>query len=490
MNKLALKFIVSFFLINLLVIPFVNKVYADVNPIDKRIGVHNQAGDYPYLGKPFFKKSFDDIKAYGFSNYGTIFGPLSCAKTADYPNGTYQDTSHCSGTWFSDTLVSYAQKEPYRSLLDSSFNSLNLEAELVLDRINYQDGGVVIGSGTAMTQGQVDLLYSEFYQFTKYLLDRYKNNPKIIILESMNEMDWQVLRNKGLDQNANPDQVNLDNAVLFWNTVQNAIYKARVENTTSKLKVYHGCELNLVKKAINAGSSGMRTVLNDVVPRTFCDLYGYSAYEFLETNITESDFQNLLNYFQSKVTFTSGPYGSKNVYVSEVSVPENYGGHSPVILNDRLGKLIHSGLSWGVPYIYLWEIYDNNCAPTGSNTYTSSQNSCTTFGAACAAAFSCVGNYIIKPDGAPSTMYSLVQSQYSTPPVVATTECGSLDSTSDDTLGILDFQSFAAAYKQPCENDEKIWKSCGSKDVNNDKAINIIDFSHFAQRYKNGSCSV
>lgn len=455
--------------------------------IDKRIGVHNQAGDYPFQGKLFFQNSNTKLRELGFTNFGLIFGALSCAKNSDYPNGTYQDTSHCSGTWFSDSLVDYAKKEPYKGLLDSSFTTLNLEAELVLDRINFQDGGVVIGSGSPMSQSQIDLLYSEFYELTKYLLDRYKNNDKVIILESMNEMDWQVLRNKGMDKNANPDQVNLDNAVLFWNTVQNAIYKARIENQTSKLKVYHGCELNLVKKAQSA-PTGVRTVLNDVVPRTFCDLYGYSGYEFLENNITETDFQNILTYFQSKITFKQGPYGDKNIYVSEISVPENYPGYSSAILADRLSKLIQGGLSWGVPYIYLWEIYDNNCSPTGNNSYSSSQNSCSTLGSICAAAFSCVGNYIIKPDGNTSTMYNLVNQFYSVPSTIITNDCGSLDVNEDNVLGIQDLQEFANAYKNPCKNDQAIWKSCGSKDSNGDNNINLADLMYFAERYKTSSC--
>src|SRR5690348_10339470 len=65
---------------------------ATLNGIDKRIGVHNQAPDYPYLGSSLFQTALNKEKSLGFQNYAMLFGPLSCAHVPapEYPNGSYQ----------------------------------------------------------------------------------------------------------------------------------------------------------------------------------------------------------------------------------------------------------------------------------------------------------------------------------------------------------------------------------------------------------------
>ena len=83
-------------------------------------------------------------------------------------------------------------------------------------------------------------------------------------------------------------------------------------------------------------------------------------------------------------------FGNKNVYVSELGIPETE------YLNTFVQKIkerIEGALNWGVPYILYWQIYGNVC-----DSFDDLQ--------------SCRGFWIKKPTSELSEVYSEVYLDY------------------------------------------------------------------------------
>jgi hypothetical protein len=138
------------------------------------------------------------------------------------------------------------------------------------------------------------------------------------------------------------------------------------------VNVYHAAEVNLVLDAM----AGKASVTNDVLPRTHCDLYSYSAYE---TSIDGSHFRAALNYIATRAP-DSRAFGAHNVYVGEFGVPENERGAA--YARASLRRTIDDALAWGCPYVVYWQVYDNECKTRAT-----------------ADPRACRGFWLVKPDG-------------------------------------------------------------------------------------------
>jgi hypothetical protein len=115
--------------------------------------------------------------------------------------------------------------------------------------------------------------------------------------------------------------------------------------------VAHAAEVNLVVR----GMQGKKSMVNDVLPKTHCDLYSYSTYD---SSLSEdaAPFKAALDYLKAKAP-DSALFGADNVYVGEFGVPEND------FTTARHVKIIKSNtetaLAWGARYIVYWQLYCN-----------------------------------------------------------------------------------------------------------------------------------
>jgi hypothetical protein len=215
-------------------------------------------------------------------------------------------------------------------------------------------------SGPLFTAGQLDNTYREFYDLTRYLIDKYRGSNKNFILQTVNEMDWTLLPPDSLgfpDKKKDPVERRLDNAVSYWNTIQDAIDAARRDASPVGVGVFQGCEINHVLKVLQGHGEA---AVSKLVPRTRCDLYGYSAYD---TGFGKaSTFIKALNYIEEKARKGDArsvePFSKKRVYISELGYREK---SNQFFRLTNMVKNMDEALKWGVPVINLWTLFDNEC---------------------------------------------------------------------------------------------------------------------------------
>jgi len=373
-----------------------------------RLGVANTGGLYPNYGNQYLFRSSQDVLDMGFKNIEINISPGLCWTSNVRPNGLYHNMSLCPVG--DKTLTQVAQSAFFRPVLDLPFKTMFLEAEAMHPEAANQWRISII----PLTQDRLNMLRTEFYDFTVWLLDTYRDTNRTFVLMTPGELDWQMLANKGCPncdyQNIEPDQFAIENAILYLNTIQDAIDQAKRDHAAVGMNIYHGCEINLVEKGMN----GKKSAVNDVFPRTRCDLIGISAYETAYKTDSTS-FTQMLEYVVLKAP-DSAIFGSKNVFISETGFPENtleIKGETNAVA--RATNVMMQSFQWGVPYFNYWQIYDNECTKTNP---TDSD---------------CPGFWLKKPSGATSRILTDVYSRYLNFP-------GDLDS--DQHVDIFDYNDF------------------------------------------------
>ncbi len=103
---------------------------------------------------------------------------------------------------------------------------------------------------------------------------------------------------------------------------------------------------------------GKVSATNDVLPKTHCDLYSYSAWDTLRDPVK---FRKALDYLASKAP-DSKLFGANNVFVGEYGAPENEPGMTPEKQRDIVKAATEVALDWGARYVVYWELYCNEKA--------------------------------------------------------------------------------------------------------------------------------
>jgi hypothetical protein len=229
----------------------------------------------------------------------------------------------------------------------------------------------------------------QFEELTAYLLRAYKGKGKTFILQNW-EGDWAVGWKPDLKEE--PSEKAIQGMTRWMNARQEGVDRARAAFPNTDVKVYHACEVNLVAQAIK----GRRTVTNDVLPRTHCDLYSYSAYDTIgiagdDFAKGQAAFRAALEHMASKAP-PSKAFGHNNVYVGEFGWPEVASKQDPSASTAKslnvIRMTVETALDFGCPYIVYWQLYDNEARskerPTNSDVR---------------------GFYLIKPDGTHAAAY-------------------------------------------------------------------------------------
>lgn len=239
------------------------------------------------------------------------------------------------------SMVELAQTEPYKKLFAKPFTTFILETYAPGRGDHYYKSG--------MSAAQIQRESDDFYALTKYLLETYQNTGKTFVLQNW-EGDWSLI---GAGSQDEPDQTQIDGMVSWLNARQDGVERARREIGTKGVMVAHAAEVNLIVRAMN----GKKSVTNDVLPRTHCDLYSTSAYDI--EGSAESMTKGL-DYLASKAP-DSPLFGAKNIFVGEFGFPENDVGGAQV-QRDKTQAALQAALDWGVRCAVYWELYCNEPA--------------------------------------------------------------------------------------------------------------------------------
>jgi hypothetical protein len=335
------------------------------------LGVSHVAGDYHFTGGDFLNEGADELLKLGTRTIKVWFNP---DMNASYPFGP-RFPAYAS-------LVELSKTPPVRKLFAQPFTTYVLEAYAPGRPDHYWKAG--------MTPEQEAEERRKFRELTAYLLKTYKGTGKTFILQNW-EGDWAI-RN-GFDPKQVPSPTAITGMVRWLNARQDGvedarrpIFGTRYPKPGSKgVAVYHAAEVNLILPAME----GKTSVTNDVLPRTHCDLYSYSAYE---TSIQGDKFIPALDYLAAKAP--DGPiFGAKNLYVGEFGVPEREFGAEFALKS--LKRTIDDGLKWGLRYLLYWQVYDNECKETPAMKEEQ-----------------CRGFWLVTPTGRRSSVYGLFKGMF------------------------------------------------------------------------------
>ena len=341
--------------------------------IDPRFSVVHIGGAYPQEGASFMVDGAKDARDIGFQGIEVAMSPFMCSR--DRP--AYQTTDWCDSRLnpvtggFAGINPKYANlgemsEDPrYQGVFNMGFKTILITAETInpdrvtpepndcvgaeMNRVNlYNAGSDCYKNG--FSQRQLKSFHDDYYSLFAALLRDYAGTNKTFVIQVGNELE-NHFENGG----ANPEWA-MNNVVTLLNTASQALADAKAAVPANGVKVYDSCEFTL---GYNADKNDGNVGTNYVVPRTHCDLYGWSSWDYTINHPTDDDYvTKALNYYASKAP-DSPDFGSKNVYLSEFGYPERLFGSANVIrvLNNGIDK----ALDWGVPYINFWALYDGDC---------------------------------------------------------------------------------------------------------------------------------
>jgi hypothetical protein len=347
---------------------------ANSNKIGVRIGIVHAGGLYPNRQRQgdFLVYGANDALSLGFQSIEIFMDPRVCRSR---PTGAYQTLKYCKSNKntevLGDSLTALAKQPDFQKVLDMPFKRFNLTIDTIdPDGAQQWELGGAQGAGVEpklLTKKQLDATYKDFYDFTSYILERYKNSGKVFIFVNPSELDWHLTAYSGCRESAYVGNVDacidepasnnaIKNEIDYLNTVADAISQAKNDFQVSGIQIYHACEVNQV---LRRSMRGKKSALTDVIPNTKCDLIAYSAHEARREAINRNDPEIITSVldFISEESDDSPVFGSKNIIISEIGLQENILQNQD--FNDFYSRFIKSALNWGVPYIQFWQLYED-----------------------------------------------------------------------------------------------------------------------------------
>lgn len=217
-----------------------------------------------------------------------------------------------------------------------------------------------------------------FASLTRHLLRTYAQTRKTFILQNW-EGDW-ALRGS-FDAAATPARVATAAMIRWLAARQRGVTRARTEFTAGGARVFHACEVNLVRRAMDHGPPSVTT---DVLPHVAVDLASYSAWD---TKDSPARFGEALAFI-AKHKRPTEPFGAPGVYVGEFGLPESEATERQVL--ERTTDLLAVARRFGCPYAVYWQLYCNEpttSPPTLNGDYK--------------------GFWLVRPDGTRSSVCEL-----------------------------------------------------------------------------------
>lgn len=186
-----------------------------------------------------------------------------------------------------------------------------------------------------------------FANLTRYLLRTYVGTGKTFILQNW-EGDWAL---RGAFDPAVQPTPEATAAMIRWLSArQRGVARARSEFPSRNVRVFHACEVNLVRQAMDHGAP---SVTADVLPHIPVDLASYSAWD---TKDSPERFGEALAFI-AKHKQPNEPFGAHGVYVGEFGLPESEA--TPQKVLERTTELLAVAQRFGCPYAVYWQVYNN-----------------------------------------------------------------------------------------------------------------------------------
>lgn len=179
------------------------------------------------------------------------------------------------------------------------------------------------------------------------LLHAWARTGKTFVLQNW-EGDWAL---RGSFDPATRPTATATAAMIRWLAArQRGVARARAEFSGDGVRVFHACEVNLVRQAMEQGAP---SVTADVLPQVPVDLVSYSAWD---TKDSPSRFGQALAFIARHKRLTE-PFREHGVYVGEFGLPESEA--SPAQVLERTSQLLEVARQFGCPWAVYWQLYCN-----------------------------------------------------------------------------------------------------------------------------------
>ena len=219
-----------------------------------------------------------------------------------------------------------------------------------------------------------------FASLTRHLLRTSAQTRKTFIIQNW-EGDWAL---RGSFDPATKPMPAATAAMIRWLAArQRGVARARTEFAGGGPRVFHACEVNLVRQAQVQGAPSVTT---DVLPHVPVDLASYSAWD---TKDSPAQFAEALAFIAKHKRRTE-PFGEHGVYVGEFGLPESEA--TPQQVLERTTELLAVAQRFGCPYAVYWQLYCNE--PTAKSRKVNVDYK---------------GFWLVRPDGTRSLVCQLFQ---------------------------------------------------------------------------------
>lgn len=341
-----------------------------------QIGVTHVGGAYHVTPNPFPYEGAEAIHKLGAPGIKLYLylPPATKHSFASYPH-------NCDWTQFGnvDSLEDLAETKYFRDVFAMPFKTIALTVFSTGQPENYWRAG--------MTKEQQQEETRQFFELSKYLLEKYRGTGKTFILSHW-EGDWAMFGT--FDRSViEPDPVAVKGMIDWLAARQRGVDQARVEVKDTDVRIYHAAEVNRVAIGMEEQRPCMT---NRVLPHVALDLVSYSAWDTQDDPVR---LKKALDYISSHSPARK-EFGTRKVYLGEFGKPESETSAEDVHKNVR--ECIAVSRDWGVPYAFYWQAYCNE--PIKEVASPSEVNN-----------EKVKGFFIIRPDGSQSNAWHALKAE-------------------------------------------------------------------------------
>lgn len=297
------------------------------------VGTQAIGGPYQFSEKPYLLEVACEIKLMG----------SNVIKFALNPKTYMKDPYHLEPCRGVRSMTDLLRKHPvFDELMAMDFDYFHIWAKPYC-KVRWQDG---------VDTDEARALYDEFYEFTSYLLKKYKETDRQFYLGHW-EGDW--LLSGSFDPEVDPTPERIRGFAQYLDVRQRAVSDARKAFSSGRVRVYHYTEVNQVWKGIN----GRRpTLTNSVLPLVDVDFVSYSMYDVINRKNMRENLHRALDHIESRLKPRSDIAG-KRVFVGEYAIKASAVGYDMAEHDRRNREVTRAILEWGCPFALYWEFYCN-----------------------------------------------------------------------------------------------------------------------------------
>ena len=367
-------------------------------------GATHVAGKYGFTNGNFLLEGANTIRQLGSPSIFIYLSPDFRVLYPDRGDHLWPDQNPTS-------LVQLAQSAPFQSVLKMPFRTF------VITSFSFANADQINRFATDTNAAAAE--EGEFYDLTKYLYATFAGSGKTFILKHW-EGDWAGLQSGDTAADISPTMIS---AMTNWLVArQKGVSRGRNESgNVQGVAVLNAVEVNRI---FDYSKSGLRRVINKVVPFVQADMVTYSSYDSsLSGTDSTSEATAMEQAFSVINSLTPDPLalGSRRMLISEYGLYEN---ELPTETIWRTQTILSTAKSAGLLGAFTWQVFDNECRDAGLNYFPAGS----VLGSAIHPDNSqCRGLWLVRPDGSESTVVSLLSpywSDASAPPPPPAPETG------------------------------------------------------------------